>query len=167
MYRRQLDQLQLDHPDLEIPPVDEEEDTKPAQLEPDHSLWENQSTDDDEVLTTDVKLSEDDEADDSESTNEDEERDQQQEEQQTLPTNRDDTVQQPPAAQPILSPQPQQHQQHPATDPMSTATNPSATRTSVDSPRTSSQHSLGFDFSGMRADIQSPSIAQHSNDVDQ
>jgi hypothetical protein len=75
MYRRQLDQLQLDHPNLEIPLVDEEEDTNPTKLEPDHSLWENESTDDDKVLTTDVKLSEDDEANDSESTNEDEDRD--------------------------------------------------------------------------------------------
>ncbi len=78
MYRRQLDQLQLDHPDLEIPAVDEDEEKDTSHLEPDHSLWENQSTDDDEVLTTDVKLSEDDDEDDRESTNEDEDRDQQQ-----------------------------------------------------------------------------------------
>jgi hypothetical protein len=36
-----LDQLQLDHPDLEIPPVDEEEDEDKSHHEPDHSLWEN------------------------------------------------------------------------------------------------------------------------------
>ena len=166
MYRRQLDQLQLDHPDLEIPAVDEDEEEDTSHLEPDHSLWENQSTDEDEVLTTDVKLSEDEDEDDSESTNEDEDRDQQQQDQQPPPVNlsrHGATAASHPYHTLLLHSN--SRISSPSTRPDDDSTTPSVDNTSVDLPVISSPHSLGFDFSGMPSDIRSPGMTQDSSDV--
>ena len=177
MYRRQLDQLQANNPNLEIPPVNEEEEEDPEQREPDQTLWENQSTDDDEVVTTDVKLSEDDSVDDSESTNKDGDKDQQKEDQQAPPAEPqapDEAKQQPPVEQ--QTPNEKQHQpplekqpteQHLATDQPKATTTLIAINKRVDSTTTfSSPHqSLSFNFSSLLLAVTSPNMTQDSNDI--